>query len=67
MIASPSSPSVKLTEFDPPTIANQPITKNPNAFSGIIKSLKKGIKSSAPMVCELRLSNQRHMKRVLID
>ena len=54
MIARPSRPSVRLTEFDPPTIANQPIIRKPIALSGMIKSLKKGIKSSAPMVCEFK-------------
>ena len=65
IIAKPSSPSVRLTEFDPPTIANQPIIRKPNALSGMMRSLKKGIKSSAPIVFELRLRSHKHINRVL--
>ena len=65
-MAKPSKPSVKLTEFEPPTIANQPIIKKPIALSGMIRSLKKGIKSSAPMVFEFKLRSQKQIKRVLI-
>ena len=67
MIAKPSRPSVRLTELDPPTIANQPTIKKPNALSGIIRSLKNGIKSSVPIVLEFKLSSHIQIKIVLID
>jgi len=61
IIAKPIKPSVKLTEFEPPTIANQPISKKPIAFKGMIRSLKKGISSSAPIVLEFKLKTKNRL------